>query len=149
MSKTGNLLALEETPVSFRPADRLRSEPMCRLVIIGVSLLLSASLLDAIAQAAGTDCKPNDMGVTCDASNNTEFLTALETIRTSVTVTRTETRTEILVCPMTCSAIQAAPDVDVSISPGLRERAGRALAPCCPPQRHQKGASNRAQRTAP
>jgi uncharacterized protein YegL len=137
------------------------------------------TLLDAIAQAAGTDCKPNDMGETCDASNNTEFLTALETIRTSVVVTRTETRTEvvnkpvqcefrrpdpqdgekfdktkvnvtyttggqttkvgkangvsecgpaggwyydsedtptkILVCPSTCTAIQAAPDVDVSV----------------------------------
>ena len=60
------------------------------------------SRLDAIAQASGTDCKPNDMGETCDASNNTEFLTALETIRTSVVVTRTETHTEVVSKPVQC-----------------------------------------------
>jgi hypothetical protein len=60
------------------------------------------TLLDAIAQASGTDCKPNAMGETCDASNNTDFLMALETIRTSVVVTRTETRTMVVNKPVQC-----------------------------------------------
>jgi hypothetical protein len=60
------------------------------------------TLLDAIAQAAGTDCKPNAMGQTCDAASNTEFLAALETIRTSVVVTRTETRTMVVSKPVQC-----------------------------------------------
>jgi Mg-chelatase subunit ChlD len=60
------------------------------------------TLLDAIAQAAGTDCTPNAMGETCDASNNSDFLTALETIRTSVAVTHTETRTEVQNKPVQC-----------------------------------------------
>jgi len=60
------------------------------------------TLLDSIAQASGTDCKPKDMGETCDASNNADFLAALETIRSSVVVTHTETRTEVVNKPVQC-----------------------------------------------
>lgn len=57
-------------------------------------------LLDALAQAGGTDCDPQSPSFACDVSQGDTLLAALNSIRESVKVTetRTETQTKQLDC---------------------------------------------------
>jgi hypothetical protein len=57
-------------------------------------------LLNAIAQAGGTDCDPSTPNLACDVSKGDSLLAALTAIRgfVSVTETHTETQTTALAC---------------------------------------------------
>lgn len=64
----------------------------------------SFSFLNAIAEAGGSDCDKDGPGFACDISGGSsqDFLEALETIRDSVTETRTEERTEVKIETLDC-----------------------------------------------
>ncbi|HVU06168.1 MAG TPA: vWA domain-containing protein [Polyangiaceae bacterium] len=67
------------------------------------------TLLDQIAQAGGTDCTPNAPSFACNATDTQSFLTALEGIRTTITVTHEVTHEVTHTKPVACE--YSRPDV--------------------------------------
>jgi len=60
------------------------------------------SMLDQIAQAGHTDCTPNDPSFACNAADTQTFLTALEGIRSTITVSHEVTHEVTHTKPVSC-----------------------------------------------